>query len=183
MASGEPTSTDTPRTLRHPASGVLAKCSACPTNGAGTSVSDGVGYGSFVKVVVQTWFVLPGVHAYVCTPLLLPVCPESRHWLPPVIAMRASPVRNQRCCVGKEEASQSCIVTGELFVPPIRRRSANATSGGRRMGTLCSSQAEVGEKDPESIRVVAVLKRPRRVARRRARQKLNRCTYYKFGGS
>jgi hypothetical protein len=131
MASGEPTSTDTPRTLRHPASGELAKCSACPTNGAGTSVSPGTGYGSFVKVVVQTWFVFPGEHAYVCTPLLLPACPESRHWLPPVIAKRASPVRNQRCCVGYEEASQSCIVAGELLVPPVLRRSVDARPGGK----------------------------------------------------
>ena len=37
------------------------------------------------------WFVLPVVHWYVWIPL----SPSSRHWLPPVMAIRSSAVRNQ----------------------------------------------------------------------------------------
>jgi hypothetical protein len=46
-------------------------------------------------VVENTWLVLPDEHCQVwmsLVPLL-----RSRHWLPPVTAMRSSPVRYQRC--------------------------------------------------------------------------------------
>jgi hypothetical protein len=44
---------------------------------------------------VQNWFVLPGVHLYVCGAPVLES--TSRHWSPPVMATRPSAVKYQ-CC-------------------------------------------------------------------------------------
>jgi hypothetical protein len=58
--------------------------------GTGSDVGTGPG--------AQTWFVFPGVHAYVCgAPVLVE---RSRHCVPPVSAMRLSAVKYQ-CCAAR----------------------------------------------------------------------------------
>jgi hypothetical protein len=72
-----------------------------------TTVGVGVGAGVMLVVLVvevgvlpgvQTWFVFPVVHWYVCGAPVLSF--KSRHWSPPVSAMRSSAVKYQ-CCAAR----------------------------------------------------------------------------------